>query len=155
VTEASSSTSSTRAIEVDVTAAFTVPIERLWLALTQRTGSWWGPPWVREPDRSIGVQLEERPGGLLWEDWGPGEGALLGKVSAIARPRLLIIDGPLFVLGAVAGEAVLSLTATEGGSQLHVRHVAVGTIPDDGADRTAGAWTDLLGRLRAQVQPSA
>ncbi len=144
-----------RTIDVALGITLAAAPERVWLALTQRTGVWWRAPWVSHPDLVLGVQLEERPGGLVWEDWGPGEGSVLAHVTAIRRPSLLELAGPLFVPGAVAGQARLTLERRDDDrTDLSVEHVAVGPLREDAASVALRGWRELLDdRLRTQAEP--
>ena len=96
--------------------------------------------------------LEEWPGGRWFRDLGSGEGHLWGFVQVIKPPNLIEIHGPLFMSYAVAGHVQFRLTPTPGGTELTVRHCAVGMIQDDHRAGVTAGWQSLLEKVQQRVE---
>ena len=97
------------------------------------------------PDnRPMPMVLEEWPGGRWFRDLGSGEGHLWGLVQVIKPPTLLEIQGPMFMSYAVAGHVQFRLTQISGGTELSLRHRAVGMIDDDHRRGVVPGWEHLL-----------
>jgi Activator of Hsp90 ATPase homolog 1-like protein len=120
--------------------------------LTGRIGDWWNEPYV--PPSSRGISLDLRPGGVLWDDRGNGNGYALGVVRGFTQPRELILDGDFGVPGAIHGRLVVTLDETPPGSTITFTHTAIGAIPDDREAHHRDGWADLLARLCALAAPT-
>ncbi len=134
--------------EVDIDA----PPERVWAALTEELEAWWGSPYLQ--GKATSLVLEPRPGGVFREDWGDGQGAVWGTVSALERGRRLEVHGAMGMTGAVVGVTRFDLRPTEGGStRLRLSHEAFGHV-DPETERNYGiGWHDLLEvRLKSYVE---
>ncbi len=134
--------------EVDIGA----PPERVWVALTEEVEAWWGIPYLHGDATSL--VLDARPGGVFREDWGEGQGAVWGIVTALERARRLEIRGAMGMTGAVVGVTRFDLDPTDGAStRLRLSHEAFGHI-DPETERNYGVgWKDLLGvRLKSYLE---
>lgn len=82
-----------RMVRIEAEAEIAADPERVFRALTTGLDEWW-------PHRSragAAVVYEPRPGGLVYEDWGEGQGILYGTVSAYEPPvrAVLVAHGGL------------------------------------------------------------
>jgi DNA-binding transcriptional ArsR family regulator len=126
--------------------------ERVFEALTERIGAWWGPPYCIEGGAVI---LEAKLGGRLYEDWGDGQGALWGAVTQIKHNANLEITGSIGMSGAVFGVALFSLESKGKATILKFSHRAMGEVSETQKKNYALGWQDLLGtRLKNLVEKS-
>lgn len=140
---------SARMVEVEQDVVLQAPPMRVFDALTNEIGKWWGSPYVASEDyRSLSLDL--RPGGFFWEDWGDGQGIAVATVLGFRRGQILELEGTIRMTGAVSGTVTFELTPEGGGTRLHVRQRAVGAIPDEMAQMYREGWDDLLGNRLAQ-----
>jgi uncharacterized protein YndB with AHSA1/START domain len=138
--------------EIEIAA----PRRAVFAALTDDVSAWWGRPYTLDGDRARALVLEPRVGGLFLEQWGDDEGAIWCTVTAFARDRLVELQGPMGMSGAVLGRVRFELSDGPGGDAstlLKLDHRAIGELdPAAGASYDAG-WRDLLDhRLRAWVE---
>ena len=98
------------------------------------------------------MTLEAWPGGRWFRDLGAGAGHLWGHVQAIKAPTLLEVSGPLMMSFAVANNVQYRLTPKDGGTQITLRHTAIGLFPDGYRDQVGQGWTLVLGRVRQRVE---
>jgi hypothetical protein len=107
------------------------------------------------PDGSpMPMTLEAWPGGRWFRDLGDGNGHLWGHVQAIKRPSLLEICGPLFMSLPVVSNVQYRLTEVSGGTQISLRHTALGLVPDNYRAGLGQGWTSLLNAVRARAERS-
>lgn len=99
--------------------------------------------------------LEPWPGGRWFRDLGDRNGHLWGHVQAIKRPTLLEITGPLMMSFAVASNLQYRLKEVDGGTQITLRHSALGLFPDGYRDALLQGWPLLFDRVRRRVQREA
>ncbi len=93
------------------------------------------------PDnKPMPMVLEEWPGGRWFRDLGNGQGHLWGFVQVIKPPTLIEIQGPMFMSYAVAGHVQFRLTQVAGGTELALRHRAVGMVEPDHRAGVSLGW---------------
>jgi len=119
------------------------PRARVFAALTEDPGAWWGPPYLTA--EATGLTLEPRLGGHFYERWGANAGQMLATVTAIRPDDRLQLTGP-FHLGLAHGIADFRLAENEGRTVLAFSHRAFGDIGPEVTAAFAGGWTELLGR---------
>jgi DNA-binding transcriptional ArsR family regulator/uncharacterized protein YndB with AHSA1/START domain len=141
-----------RVVRVDQQVYIDADRGRVWDLLTGDTAAWWGSPYVVSEER-VGLRLDLSPGGLLWEDWGDGQGWAWATVRGFRRPQRLELAGTFMMPGAVSGSAIFELSADGAGTVVRLRQTALGTISDDAAGRWHAGWNELLGvRLKALAE---
>jgi DNA-binding transcriptional ArsR family regulator/uncharacterized protein YndB with AHSA1/START domain len=141
-----------RIVRVDQQVRIDADRGRVWDLLTGDAAAWWGSPYVISEDR-VGLRLDLSPGGLLWEDWGGGQGWTWATVRGFRRPERLELAGTFMMPGAVDGSATFELSTDGAGTVLRLRQTALGTISDHDAGRWHAGWQDLLGvRLKALAE---
>ena len=137
-------------LDIEQEIAFEAPPERVFSALTEEIGAWWGAPYLHE--QATALELEPRLGGWLRERWGPGAGALLATVTAIVVGERLELTGRLH-MGVVQGVVTFVLRPEGGGTRLNFSHQAIGHLRPEVAARAEGGWAELLGvRLKTFVE---
>ncbi len=93
------------------------------------------------PDnKPMPMVLEEWPGGRWFRDTGQGQGHLWGFVQVIKPPTLIEIQGPLFMSYPVAGHVQFRLTQIAGGTELYLRHRALGMVEDEHREGVTYGW---------------
>ena len=97
------------------------------------------------PDnKPLPMVLEEWPGGRWFRDLGNGQGHLWGFVQVIKPPTLIEIQGPMFMSYPVAGHLQFRLTQVAGGTELFLRHQALGFIEDEHREGVTLGWDYFL-----------
>lgn len=91
-------------------------------------------------NKPMPMVLEEWPGGRWFRDLGTGQGHLWGFVQVIKPPTLIEIHGPMFMSYAVAGHVQFRLTQTAGGTELSVRHQAIGRVEQAHREGLTHGW---------------
>ena len=130
---------------VVVTTATAAPPAQVWDVLIQRTGEWWGAPYLGPADGVM--QLEPHLGGRLSSGTGDGSpGQLHGTVRAFDPPERLEIGGVL-VPGAYAGSITITVEKTALGSEIHIEQMARGRIDASVEDRISHGWTTIASIL--------
>src|SRR5947207_1480228 len=141
-----------RVVHIDQRVHIDADRGRVWDLLTGEPAAWWTSPYVISEDR-VGLRLDLSPGGLLWEDWGGGQGWAWATVRGFRRPARLELAGTFMMPGAVSGSATFELSTHGAGTVLRLRQTALGTISDEDAGRWHAGWDDLLGaRLKALAE---
>jgi DNA-binding transcriptional ArsR family regulator/uncharacterized protein YndB with AHSA1/START domain len=143
-TDSTGSADAVRIVRVDQRVHIDATPQRVWQLLTGDPAAWWDSPYVISEDR-VGLRLELVPGGLLWEDWGDGQGWAWASVRGFRRPERLELAGTFMMPGAVDGSASFELSPDAGGTLLQLRQTALGAITDEDAGRWHTGWADLLG----------
>ena len=116
-------------------------IGRVFKALTEEIGSWWSH---RFTDGSR-VAMEPRIGGRFYEEWSGISAALYAVVQYIDPPRLLRLDGPMGMPGAVLGVMEFRLEPADEGTRLSLVHDISGAIEPDTVESYRAGWEELLG----------
>jgi DNA-binding transcriptional ArsR family regulator len=141
-----------RVVRIDQQVQIDADQGRVWDLLTGEPAAWWGSPYVISEGR-VGLRLDLSPGGLLWEDWGGGQGWAWATVRGFRRLERLELAGTFMMPGAVTGSATFELSTHGAGTILRLHQTALGTISDDDASRWHAGWDDLLGvRLKALAE---
>ena len=137
-------------IAVEQEVSIDAPPERVFEAITSGIGEWWDHVFFGGR-----VSLEPWVGGRFFEEAENGA-ALFGTVTAIQRPNLLRLSGPLGIRGAVSGSYRFELEEKDGGTLLSLSHSAFGDIDEDAQAAYGEGWSKLLGeRLSGYLGRSA
>ncbi|TWU13237.1 hypothetical protein CA54_20690 [Symmachiella macrocystis] len=93
------------------------------------------------PDnKPLPMVLEQWPGGRWFRDLGNGQGHLWGFVQVIKPPTLIEIHGPMFMSYPVAGHIQFRLTQIPGGTELYLRHRALGQVEEEHREGVTYGW---------------
>jgi uncharacterized protein YndB with AHSA1/START domain len=143
-----------REVHIEQSYEIAAPIETVFDALVNKVSVWWRPPYVHRPETKQ-LSLEPRLGGRLYEDWGDGDGLVLGFVTTLKRPEELRVAGSIGMRGPVSGEVHFVLTDQNGGTTVDLSHQALGVIDEENEANYRGGWQELIGvNLRGLVEPS-
>jgi hypothetical protein len=105
------------------------------------------------PDnRPMPMILEEWPGGRWFRDLGNGQGHLWGFVQVIKPPNLIEIQGPMFMSYAVAGHLQIRVEQVPGGSEVALRHQAIGAIEEEHRAGVQSGWTHYLQSIKQMAE---
>ena len=139
-----------RLVLIENELRFGCTAERLFAALTTDTLAWF--PHTYGEERTQGVVIEPRVGGLNYEDWGSGAGHLYGQVTAWDPPRRFATRGRLHAGTILDSAYVLESEGSE--TVLKATKVAVGPMTDDQAAgiRTYGDLDRFADALRKVVE---
>lgn len=97
------------------------------------------------PDnKPMPMVLEEWPGGRWFRDLGNGQGHLWGFVQVIKPPTLIEIQGPMFMSYPVAGHVQFRLEQIAGGTELSLRHQALGLVLDEHRAGVVPGWDHFI-----------
>jgi DNA-binding transcriptional ArsR family regulator len=160
--KATTSRASVGVVRIEQEVEIAAPPARVWDALTVEIAAWWGAPYLYASHaEGVGkrevrdLRLDARPGGLLLEDWGGGDGAVWGTVVEVRRGALLELVGTFGMAGAVHGVLDFALEGKGKATILKLSHRAIGDFADAaGLEAAFGeGWRDLIGlRLKAWVE---
>ena len=92
--------------------------------------------------------LEEWPGGRWFRDLGNGQGHLWGFVQVIKPPTLIEIQGPMFMSYPVAGHVQFRLEHIAGGTELSLRHQALGLVEEQHREGVVPGWAHVLNSVK-------
>lgn len=124
---------------------------RVWKAIVDQTGAWWGEPFlITEGDR-IEITVEARLGGTIRERSGDAE-ATWGTVTAITPGARLRFSGAMGMDGATHGTVDYHLEELGDTTRVTVEHEAIGALDDDVRDSYDWGWSELNDRLRAWIE---
>lgn len=112
-----------------------------------------GPGSVEPSGKPLPMKLERWPGGRWFRDLGDETGHLWGFVQVYKPPRLLEVQGPLFMSFAATSHVQWRVEEEEGGTtRLTVRHRALGPIDDDMRAALHGGWRCQLEGVKADSE---
>jgi uncharacterized protein YndB with AHSA1/START domain len=119
----------------------------VWRSLTAGIGEWWpGKFYVGTAPKRFA--LEAHVGGRVFEDWGDGEGALFGTVTALAENRQLEWAADMSADFGGPARAVTSFKLEPGGrpgtTKLSFRDTPYGLLSDDAVAGLEQGWRWLL-----------
>ena len=117
-----------RSVAVIVEVVLKIPPRRAWRALTRDVDRWW-PREFLSPKATRFV-VEARPGGLVHEVAGKGEGLVWYRVVGVEAPRRLQLSGDLFPAYGGPGHlfTTFTLEPVKGGTRLRLEEVAFGRV---------------------------
>jgi hypothetical protein len=93
---------------------------------------------------SMQMILEQWPGGRWFRDRGNGIGHLWGHVQVIKPPVLLELSGPMFMSYPAVNHVEIKLEPVAGGTQVTLRHRAIGLLEEAHRQNIAGGWRHYL-----------
>jgi hypothetical protein len=124
---------------IDVSAPLTQVFEGLLAQLSERNAM-------------LPLRLERWPGGRWFRDLGDGAGHLWGFVQVLKPPRLLELQGPLFMSYPVAGHVQVRLAEAPGGTRVTLRHRAFGLISDEHRKGASQGWQKILSAVKGACE---
>ena len=121
------------------------PPSRVFCALTEEVGRWWGGGYRLQDERSA-VRIDLRVGGHMYETSGE-RSASWGMVTAVEPDRELELTGRMGMGGAVLGVIRYTLEPDGEGTLLRLSHRASGEIDEKTESDYDTGWKYLLGDL--------
>lgn len=140
-----------RRIHLELERTILAPPPVVFDALTQNASDWWVEPYFQGP--ALKIVLEARVGGMLYEDWGAGNGLHLCTVTRIERPLHVTLAGGMGMGGLVNGTIDIRIDPHPHGSSVQLSHIAVGELPEGVEHNYRDGWEQLIGtQLKAFVE---
>jgi DNA-binding transcriptional ArsR family regulator/uncharacterized protein YndB with AHSA1/START domain len=136
-----------QSVDIQLEVEIAARPEVVWASLTSRIGEWWPAKFYvgTSPKR---FTLEPHVGGRVYEDWGDGEGALFGTLTAFEQNRMLQWAGDM---SADFGGPARSVTtfrlkkgAKPGSTLLSFRDTPFGLLSDVAMTGLEQGWRWLL-----------
>ena len=107
---------------------------------------------TRPNGEPLELQLEPKVGGRWYRDRGNGIGHLWGFVQVIKPPSLLELSGPMFMSYPVNNHVEVKVDKTAGGSQVTLRHRALGMIDPEHRKGVGMGWNHILTELKKDAE---
>jgi hypothetical protein len=104
---------------------------------------------------SMQMILEQWPGGRWFRDRGNGIGHLWGHVQVIKPPVLLELSGPLFMSYPALNHIEIRLDQIAGGTQVRLRHRAIGIIDPAHREGVTKGWRHYLDSINEMCSTGA
>lgn len=127
-------------IELEIPLNFAPQI--VFKALTQDIDVWWDKEY--STIKRGKVVLEAEPGKRFYEDWGNGNGAVVGIVTYIEKDKVLEIEGHLGMDKPAQGLLRFELVPQGTATLLKVTHRATGIIRSYAIHVFAQGWKNLF-----------
>lgn len=147
-----SKTISTTTVMVELT--INAGRQRVWQALTEETGKWWKKKFFTS-SKTREFVLQNRLGGLMYEDAGKEEGQIWATVIGIDAPNSLQLKGqlsPKFGLPAISFIHI-SLEASGSVTMLQFAETIFGAIPSNLQTDLLENWQNIFEEgLKAYVE---
>ena len=122
--------------------------EKVFAAVLER----FGKKNTRPNGESLELQIEAKPGGRWYRDRGNGIGHLWGFVQVIKPPTLLELSGPMFMSYPATNHIEIKVDKTVGGSQVILRHRAIGMIDPEHRKGVSTGWGHMLAELKKDAE---
>lgn len=107
---------------------------------------------TRPNGESLELRIEAKPGGRWYRDRGNGIGHLWGFVQVIKPPSLLELSGPMFMSYPANNHIEIKVDKTAGGSQVTLRHRALGMINPEHRKGVSAGWGHMLAELKKDAE---
>jgi len=104
---------------------------------------------------SMNMILEEWAGGRWFRDRGEGIQHLWGHVQVIKPPVLIELSGPMFMSYPAINHLEIKLEKIAGGTNVTLRHRAIGMIADDHREGIGEGWKNILAMLKSDFPEAA
>ena len=104
---------------------------------------------------SMEMTLEEWAGGRWFRDRGEGIQHLWGHVQVIKPPVLIELSGPMFMSYPALNHIEVKLEQIAGGTNLTLRHRAIGMIDPEHRAGVSEGWKQMLDAIKADFAGSA
>jgi len=136
-----------RTLDIKLEVSIARPAEVVWRSLTSGIGEWWPKAFYvgTTPKR---FAIEPQVGGRVFEDWGGGEGALFGTVTAFQENRMLQWAGDMSADfgGPARSVTTFRIQPSEDGSSTVVsfRDTPFGLLSDGAMKGLQEGWQFLL-----------
>jgi DNA-binding transcriptional ArsR family regulator len=135
-------------LEIEIAAA----PERVWKGLVEETAFWW-PKSFYTSAKTRAFRIEPRLGGMMYEDWGNGEGIIWYRIFGIETAVALHLEGCMTPpYGPAHGILKLELVKKGRGTVLKLSDSTIGAPTGCGSSKEDG-WRELFeGALKRHVE---
>lgn len=103
---------------------------------------------ARPDGESLQMTLEPWAGGRWFRDRGEGIQHLWGHLQVIKPPVLIELSGPMFMSYPALNHIEVKLNQVTGGTNVTLRHRAIGMIDPEHRENIGTGWAELLGQLK-------
>ena len=117
------------------------PRKRVWEALVQEADAWFVKDGGPGPQDKV-FRFEARVGGMLYEDWGDGNGLLWGHVILCNAPETIHVAGDCSPEwgGPNRGIMIWELSEADGVTTVRFEHALHGSVSDETRASYEGGW---------------
>ena len=130
-------------LEVVKDTPIDAPIEIVWESILEELGSAAMAP----NGTSMAMKIEPWPGGRWYRDTGEKTGHLWGHVQVIKPPKLLELNGPLFMSYPAISHVQYRLVAEGERTRLKLTHKAIGLIDPEHATGADMGWQEVIDQV--------
>ena len=143
----------TRAVKYAFDVEINAPKEKVWGLLTGDSS--WTPPNYQSNPKSKGFVMEHKIGGVFYEDYGDGNGKMMGMVIGMDAPNLVQVQGSITTDfgGPATHMFTMTLLDTAPGCIFRFDDALFGVFPDELVQVRQGAFKELFGvHLKAAAE---
>jgi len=140
-------------IELEISGS----VDAVWKALTENIGEWWPDEFYAGGTAGARTfEIEQHPGGRMFETWGEGGGLVWGNVATVEPNKRLQIVGHIFPNWGGPVQCYNTWELEQDGNITHVKfdESSVGRITEDGTKEKDKGWRFLIQSLKAHVEKS-
>ena len=110
-----------------------------------------GPGFESMDGSSMNLKLEPWPGGRWFRDLGNNTGHLWGHVQVIKPPKLLELNGPMFMSYAAISHVQYRLTEKGSSTLLGLTHRVLGEMLAEHREGVNKGWEYILAGIKAKA----
>ncbi len=122
-------TEEVRSVRLECELRIQASPERVFQTITEESSSWF--PYTYGGERTQRIVVEQKVGGLHYEDWGDGAGHLYGNVTVFDPPRQFALRGR--IMPGTILDTNYDFEPDGDGVVIHVSKVAVGPMTEEDA----------------------
>lgn len=121
------------------------PLDIVWESILEEIG----PAGTGGDGKPMPMKIELWPGGRWYRDLGNNTGHLWGHVQVIKPPKLLELNGPMFMSYPAISHLQYRLTPIgDDATQLKLTHRAIGLIDPEHAVGVTEGWAEVIASIR-------
>lgn len=131
------------AVEINIDA----PKEMVWDAITDKIGLWWRKDFLTS-SKAKSFKLEPKLGGMMYEDFGNGEGLVWAKVIGIDAPNVIQLRGNLAAEfgGPATSFLKIALVEKDKGCTLQLTDDLFGAVSENTKKSQTEGWKVIFGQ---------
>lgn len=135
----------TRAVKYAFDVEINAPKEKVWNLLSNDSS--WFPNTYQSNPNTKGFVMEQKVGGMFYEDYGNGNGKLMGMVVGLDAPNKVQIQGPVTTDfgGPATHMFTMELVETATGCTFKFDDALFGAFPDELVEGRQDAFKELFG----------
>jgi len=119
---------------------------RVFECFVDETAAWWREDFFTRPGLGA-FRIERKLGGMMYEDWGNGEGQIWAQVSGLKAPEYIQLAGDTDRAWGGPSRGIMTVTFEEeaGGTRLRFEHSNFGHVSEATRESLEAGWKELLG----------